>query len=90
MIHSSMIRQVVERAARPVSMPRWPPGTTSKRRSSTPVTRSTIGRTACTGAMPSLAPPKASSGAVMSARLIVRSSIVTDPDASWLPLSNRW
>ena len=29
--HSSMTSQVVPRAARPVSMPRWPPGTTSNR-----------------------------------------------------------
>ena len=55
-IHSSMIRQVVERAARPVSMPRWPPGTISKRSLSTLGTRSTTGRTHATGAMPSQAP----------------------------------
>ena len=89
-IHSSRMRQVVARAARPVSIPRWPPGTTSKRKSVTPVARSSIGRTQPTGAIPSLAPPKASSGAVRSAIRISRSSMVTEPPASWLPLRIRW
>src|SRR5688572_8442602 len=53
-IHSSITRQVLPRAARPVSIPRCPPGTISKRTSRDPLSSGSIGRTAATGAMPSV------------------------------------
>ena len=68
-------------------MPRWPPGTTSKRRFGT---RSSIGRTELTGAMVSPEPPKASTGTVMSANEMSRPSKCTVPSASSLPRTMRW
>ena len=88
--HSSIARQVVPRAARPVSMPRCPPGTISKPTSCEPVSRSTSGRTEGIGAMPSLAPAKTSTGTVIAARSTVRSPIRIDPPARALPLTKRW
>src|SRR5829696_8473819 len=60
--HSSMTDQVVPRAARPVSMPRCPPGTISKRTCREPVSIGTTARTAARGAMPSVLPANTSVG----------------------------
>ena len=89
-IHSSSTRHVLLRAARPVSMPRWPPGTISKRTSRDPLSSGSTGRTAATGAMPSVAPPKTSTGAVIADSSMVRSPSSMAPAASELPLTKRW
>ncbi len=76
--------------ARPVSMPRWPPGTISKRTSREPVSSGRTARTDGTGAIPSVAPAKTSTGAARFARSMVRSPSRKAPPARALPLTNRW
>ena len=90
-IHSSMVTQVVPRAARPVSMPRWPPGTISKRTSWAFGSSLTIALTAFTGAMPSVLPAKISTGTLMLATSIsCPPDRLTLPVSSWLCFSIRW
>jgi hypothetical protein len=60
--HSSITTQVVVRAARPVSMPRCPPGTISKRTSGEFVSSGTSALTDLIGAMPSVFPAKTNTG----------------------------
>ena len=78
------------RARRPVSMPRWPPGTISKRTSFAPVSSGTTAFTDGAGAIPSVAPPKTSTGALMSASAMVRSPSSMEPLTSALPFTKRW
>src|SRR3954451_22469058 len=72
--HSSSTRQVVPRAGRPVSMPRWPPGTISTRTSGEPVRRGTTALTALTDAMASVEPARTRTGTVTADSSTVRSA----------------
>ena len=89
-IQSSNTCQVELRAARPVSIPRWPPGTISKRTSADPVSSGTTALTALMGAMESVAPPKTSTGAVIFASSMVLVPKRIRPSTSPLPLIIRW
>ena len=81
---------MVVRALRPVSIPRCPPGTISNRTSREPDSSGTEAFTAATGAIPSVAPAKTSTGTVMSATERVRPSRSKVPSTRALPLRRRW
>ena len=89
-IHSSMIRQVVVRAARPVSMPRWPPGTISKRTSEAFGSSRTSERTELIGAMPSVLPANTSTGRVIASVRMSWPLMSITPSLSALLRTIRW